>query len=310
MRVKSLLFLLFSLLALPVYSQTFTNVASLVGIQATYFQHNYVPGGGVAIGDLDNDGFPDVIVATADQTLGSGKIIVYKNNGGVSFTDVTAASGINFSGTSGLKCIIIGDFNNDGWRDVYITSWYSGSRLYKNNGNGTFTDVTAASGINISNTYQTTAASWIDYNNDGNLDLYVCNYGEIESHGDEFNYLFKNNGNGTFTDVTTSAGVADTASKKPLAIVCFDYNNDGWQDILIANDKAQRPTLFKNNGNGTFTDVTFTCGIYCIADGMGLSVADINHTGNMSVVLSNGITGNFLFRNNGNGTFSNISGAS
>jgi hypothetical protein len=306
MKAKLLFLLLNLFIASSLFTQTFTNVANQVGVQAAYYVHNYVPGGGVATGDLNNDGLPDVIVATADQTLGSGKIKVYRNDNGT-FTDVTASSGINFSSTSGLKAIIIGDYNNDGWRDVYITNWYTGSRLYKNNGNGIFTDVTSISGITEPADYQPTASSWIDYNKDGFLDLYICNYGNIESHGEEPNFLFKNNGNGTFTDVTLSAGVGDSLTRKPLAIVCFDYNNDGWQDILISNDKLQRPTLYKNNGDGTFTDVTMSCGIMCFADGMGLSVADIDHSGNMSVSLSNGVHGNFLFKNNGNGTFTDIS---
>ncbi len=309
MKAKIALSFLVLVVSAPLFSQPFHNVASQVGLSATYYVHNYVPGGGVAIGDLDNDGFPDVIIATADTALGGGGIKVYKNNGGVSFTDVTASSGINFV-SSGLKSIILGDFNNDGWRDVYITSWYSGNRLYKNNGNGTFTNVTATAGVDVPNHYQSSAASWFDYNRDGYLDLYVANYGGIEGCGDEPNILFKNNGNGTFTNVTQSAGVSDSAMKKPLAIVCFDYNSDGWQDILIANDKAQRPTLFKNNGNGTFTDVTFSSGILCVADGMGLTLSDIDHSGNLSFHLSNNILGNFLFLNNGNGTFTDISAPS
>jgi len=308
MNIKILFSCILVLYSIQGFSQTFNNVASQSGFNATYFVHNYVPGGGIAVGDLNNDGFPDVIIATADTALNSGRIKVYKNNNGT-FIDVTASSGINFQ-SSGLKCIIIGDYNNDGLRDIYISSWYTGNRLYRNNGNMTFTDVTASAGVGMPVHYQSTAASWIDFNNDGYLDLYVCNYGNIESVGNEFNVLFKNNGNGTFTDVTQSAGVADSMDKKPLALLCFDYNNDGWQDILIANDKAQRPTLFKNNGNGTFTDVTLTSGLMCFADGMGLSIADINHTGNMSVALSNGIQGNFLFKNNGNGTFSNVSASS
>ncbi|GEM_PF-935922 len=309
MKAKKVLSFLVFLITIPLCSQTFNNVGSQMGFNATYYVHNYIPGGGVAIGDLDNDGFPDVIIATADTAVGGGGIKVYHNNGGVSFTDITASTGINFV-SSGLKCIIIGDFNNDGLRDVYITSWYSGNRLYKNNGNGTFTNITATAGVDVPNHYQSSVASWFDFNNDGYLDLYVANYGGIEGCGDEFNILFKNNGNGTFSDVTSAAGVADSSMKKPLAIVCFDYNYDGWQDIMIANDKGQRPTLFKNNGNSTFTDVTLTCGVMCICDGMGLTLGDINHSGNLSVYMSNNINGNFLFRNNGNGTFTNISGPS
>ena len=309
MKAKILLSFLALLVTASLYSQTYHNVASQMGISGTYFVHNYVPGGGVALVDINNDGFPDIIMATADTALGSGKIKVFRNNNGASFTDITSSSGIDFQ-SSGLKCIVAGDFNNDGFRDIYIASWYSGNRLYKNNGNGTFTNVTAAAGVDMPAHYQSSISSWFDFNNDGYLDLYVGNYGGIESVGDEKNVLFKNNGNGTFTDVTQSAGVADSSMKKPLAVLCFDYNDDGWQDIIIANDKQQRNTLFKNNGDGTFTDVTLTCGIFCIADGMGLSIADINHTGNMSVYLSNGIQGNFLFKNNGGGTFTNISGTS
>jgi hypothetical protein len=202
--------------------------------------------------------------------------------------------------------VIWGDYNNDGWRDVYLTSWYSGNRLYKNNGNGTFSDVTASSGVTNPVLYQSTTAAWGDINRDGFIDLYICNYGNIEGAGDEPNKLYKNNGNGTFSDITNASGAADSVLKKPLAIVIFDYDRDGWQDIYIAMDKYQRSTLFKNNGNGTFTDVTYFSGTRCNFDAMGIAVGDYNHDGLFDMHVSNGPPGNATFRNNGNGTFTDV----
>ena len=280
-------------------SQTFTNISSQAGISAIYRDSVYIPGGGVAFGDYNNDGWPDMVVASYN------KFKVYKNNGDGTFTNVTAASGINFTGLS-LKAVIFGDYNNDGWRDLYLTSWYSRNKLYKNNGDGTFTDVTDAAGVNVPFTYQSTCAAWGDYNKDGLLDLYVGNYGNIEGQGDQPNILFKNNGNGTFSDVTSQAGVADSIGKKPLGITIFDYDLDGWQDIYINMDKEQRSTLFHNNGNGTFTDVSVASGTDCHLDAMGTSIADYNHDGLLDIYVSNGPPGNILFKNNGDGTFDDV----
>jgi VCBS repeat protein/ASPIC/UnbV protein/type IX secretion system substrate protein len=289
---------LFSLICFSVYAQTYTNVASQIGIHSVYISNYYVPGGGVGFADYDNDGDPDILLC--DNV----RFKLYRNDNGF-FTDVTAQSGINFTGDC-LKSVIWGDFNNDGWRDVYLTSWYSGNRLYKNNGNGTFTDVTSSAGIIVPIIFQSTTASWGDINDDGFIDLYVGNYGNIEGAGDEKNILFKNNGNGTFTDITLQAGVADSVLKKPLAIVIFDYNMDGWQDIYISMDKYQRSTLFKNNGNGTFTDVTYATHTMCYFDAMGIGVGDYNHDGYFDMHVSNGPPGNATFKNNGDGTFTNV----
>ncbi len=279
------------------FSQTFTNVAGTVGINAFTHDEYYVPGGGVGFADYDNDGDIDLIVATITHFK------VYRNDNGL-FTDVTSSSGINHIGDC-LKAVIWGDYNNDGWRDVYLTSWYSGNKLYKNNGNGTFTDVTSSTGVGVPITYQSTTAAWGDINKDGQLDLYVCNYGNIEGHGEEPNILYKNNGNGTFTNITNTAGVADSIFKKPLAVVIFDYDLDGWQDIYIAMDKYQRSTLFRNLGNGTFQDVTYFSGTMCFFDAMGIAVGDYNHDGLFDMHVSNGPPGNATFKNNGNGTFTN-----
>ncbi len=308
MKVKILLFSIILVFCLSITkSQTFTNVASQVGLQCTYNDRFfYIPGGGIGFSDFDNDNDPDCIVATSTSYK------VFRNDNGI-FTDITGSSGIDFSGDA-LKSVVWGDYNNDGWRDVYLTSWYSGNRLYRNNGNNTFTDVTSTAGVGMPNiNYQSTTASWGDINKDGFLDLYVGNYGNIEGQGNQWNMLFKNNGNGTFTDIALSAGVRDSTAKKPLVIVMFDYNMDGWQDIYIANDKTQRSTLFKNNGDLTFSDVTYASGTQAFADAMGISVGDFNHDGWLDMYISadvtTGVGGNLLYRNNGNGTFTNVAGA-
>lgn len=299
MKVKFLLYgILLVFLSNNIFSQTFTNVAQQIGIQSTYYDDYYVPGGGAGFADYDSDGDVDLLVA------GRTHFIVYRNNNGA-FADVTAQSGINFNGDC-LKSVVWGDYNNDGFRDVYLTSWYTGSRLYKNNGNGTFTDVTASSGVSINFNFQTTTAAWGDINRDGFIDLYIGNYGNIEGAGDEPNFLFKNNGNGTFSDITSSSGTRDSSLKKPLAIVIYDYNMDGWQDIYIAMDKYQRSTMFKNLGNGTFLDATYETGTMCFFDAMGIAVGDYNHDGLLDLHVSNGPPGNATFRYNGNGTFSNV----
>lgn len=298
---KYLLFILLSTVLVNAgFTQTFTNIAQQLGIEARYFDDYYIPGGGVGFADYDNDGDADMIIATRTNFK------LYRNDI-TGFADVTAQSGISLAGDC-LKSVVWGDYNNDGWRDVYLTSWYSGNKLYKNNGNGTFSDVTAAAGVGMPNTitYQSTTAAWGDINRDGLLDLYVGNYGNIEGQGDQPNFLFKNNGNGTFSDITVSAGVRDSALKKPLAIVIYDYNMDGWQDIYIAMDKYQRSTMFKNNGNGTFQDVTWQTGTMCFFDAMGIGVGDYNHDGWFDLHVSNGPPGNATFRYNGNGTFTNV----
>lgn len=299
MKVKILLLgILLFISSNYINSQTFTNVARQIGIHSTYFDDYYVPGGGAGFADYDNDGDVDLLVA------GRNNFIFYRNDNAI-YTDVTLQTGISFNGDC-LKSVVWGDYNNDGWRDVYLTSWYTGSRLYKNNGNGTFSDVTASSGIGLPFIYQTTTAAWGDVNRDGYLDLYIGNYGNIEGAGEQPNYFFSNNGNGTFTDITNSSGAKDSLYKKPLAIVIFDFDMDGWQDIYLAMDKYQRSSLFKNLGNGTFQDITYSSNTMCYFDAMGIAVGDYNHDGLFDMHVSNGPPGNATFRNNGNGTFTDV----
>jgi hypothetical protein len=299
MKILVLFLLYFSLcVSTPIFSQSFSNVAQQIGINVNYFDEYYVPGGGAGFADYDNDGDPDLIIA------GKTGFKVFRNDNGY-FTDVTAQSGIDFTG-DGMKSVVWGDFDNDGNRDVFLTSWQQGNRLYRNNGNGTFTNITPSSGIVIPGHFQTVTAAWGDINKDGFIDLYIGNYGNIEGAGEQPNYLYKNNGNSTFTDITISSGTKDSLYKKPLAIVMFDYDMDGWQDIYIAMDKHQRSTLYRNLGNETFEDVTFFSGTMCYFDAMGIAVGDYNHDGWLDMHVSNGPPGNATFRNNGNGTFTNV----
>ena len=207
------------------FPQQFTNIAEQIGLNFIHRDSVYIPGGGVAFGDYDNDGDPDLALVKTD------KVLIYENNNAM-FTDVTSATGIDFSGGS-KKTILFNDYDNDGNRDIFITSWYGGNKLYKNLGDGTFSDVTSIAGVGGELNWQTTTAAWGDYDRDGFIDLYIGNYGGVEGQGDQLNVLYRNNGNGTFTNVTSAAGVADSVWKKPLAISIFDFDLDGWQDIYI-----------------------------------------------------------------------------
>ena len=276
----------------------FNNFAPIVGID-----HTYEPGlenslgGGVAFGDFDNDGWEDLVIATGD----SFPLALYRNNRGI-FEDVTPASGITTSNEA--KTVSWGDYDNDGDNDLFIANFGSSNKLYRNEGGGVFTDVTFSSGLQDS--MQSTAAVWVDYNNDGWLDIYVCNYGNVNNAGEEPNVLYKNNGNGSFNDVTQQAGLSGAVGKKPLAMVFFDYDNDGWQDVYIANDKEQGNELFRNNGDGTFSDVTVSSGTGAHMDAMGLAVADYDRDGFFDIYISNGTQGNVFYHNNGDGTFTDV----
>jgi len=258
------------------------------------------------------------------------------------FTDVTKAAGITFKhsygdhhldniveGTGGGACFF--DYNNDGFQDIFFVSgvWTKSvndnegrdlrgklsGRLYKNNGNGTFTDVTEAAGV-VTKIFGS-GCSAADYDNDGNVDLYLLNYGS--------NTLFHNNGNGTFTDVTEKSGLA--TNKWSVSAVWLDYNNDGLLDVYVGNylhydDGKFRDfypaqgypgplsysgvpdVLYRNNGDGTFSDVTKEAGVYK-PNGRAMSVtaADFNNDGFMDIFVANDAMENYFFENTGKGTF-------
>ena len=231
-------------------------------------------GSGCAWLDYNNDGLLDLYVVNGRYVEGltnhsspdgmDATNHLYRNNGDGTFTDVTAEAGV---GGKGLGIgVTVGDFDNDGYEDIYVTN-YNSAILYHNNGNGTFTDVTADAGVE--NPYFGTGAAFLDYDRDGRLDLFVGNYlryipsyrqfypgdhypGPLD-YDPEFNRLFHNNGNGTFTDVSKESGIA-LHPGRAMGVTVGDYDNDGWPDIYVAND-TMPSFLYHNNHNGTFTNV-------------------------------------------------------
>ena len=212
-------------------------------------------GGGGGFIDYNGDGLLDIYLVSYSQTpqpVGASKLqdILYRNNGNGTFTDVTESAGIANS-MLGMG-VAVGDYDNDGWQDLYITG-YGASKLYRNSGKGTFTDVTSQAGVN--NTLWGTSAAFLDYDNDGHLDLFVCNYLTYEEkdlpctfyEGKPYcsinkfkgsaSRLFHNNRDGTFSDVSEKAGIANPKGKG-LGVIALDYNNDGRTDIFQANDTA------------------------------------------------------------------------
>ena len=222
----------------------------------------------------------------------------------VEFEDIAARIGLDK--TSGGRGSAIFDYDNDGYLDIVIGAAYGGTNLYHNNGDGTFTDVSIDSGLDISvNSFATVAG---DYNNDGFTDLYITRQGFYVGEGQ----LFRNNGDGTFTDVTEEAGLKNVWGPAFTAS-WVDYDGDGYLDLFVANNLGglfERKTpnrLFHNNGDGTFTDVTEQAGINTIWPTIGGAWGDYDNDGRMDLFLSNGLGRSQLFHNNGDGTFTDVS---
>jgi hypothetical protein len=250
---------------------------------------------------------------------------LYHNNGDGTFTDVTEKAGVGSEGHYG-QGVAVGDFDNDGYPDLYVTG-YGRAILYHNNGNGTFTDVTAKAGVADEGGWST-SAGWFDYDKDGWLDLVVTNYIEwtpknniwcgehrpgYRSYCHPGNYkgqrikLYHNNHDGTFTDVSDASGVGKPEAKG-MGVVLADFNNDGWPDIAIANDTWPN-FLFINKHDGTFEDVSLVSGMAASEDGryeagMGIDAADVDGDGWQDVYITHlDFELNRLYHNNHDGTF-------
>jgi len=294
-------------------------------------------GGGVALIDYDRDGFLDIYFTnapTVDMAIAGQKArsALYHNNGDGTFTDVTDKAGV------GYPCFamgaVVGDYNNDGWPDLLVTC-LGGVVLYRNNGDGTFTDVTKPAGL--IDTQFATGAAFGDYDADGFADLFVSHY--VDFHLDDLpkfgssktcqyhslavqcgprglkgagDLLFHNNGDGTFTDVSKSAGVDDPHGYYGLGTVWSDFNDDGRLDLFVANDSTPN-FLYRNDGKGHFTDVAFLAGVAVSGDGseqagMGIALGDYLHTGRLSLFITH-FSEEYaaLFRNDGGMNFTDVS---
>ncbi len=291
-------------------------------------------GCGVAFYDYDNDDWLDIFLVNGWRLEGFPKgeapvSHLFKNNRDGTFTDVTAKSGIIHSGWGQGVCV--GDYDNDGFDDIYITS-FGKNVLYHNNGNGTFADVSEKAGVATSGKRWNTGCAFIDYDRDGHLDLFVANYIDMdlktapvpESGPCEYkgilvacgppgllggkNILFHNNGDGTFTDVSDRSGILQANGTFGLGVLTADFNNNGWPDIYVANDSTAS-ALYENRKNGTFSDVAMEAGCALSADGkpqagMGVSAGDYDLDGNLDIVKTNfaGDTPS-LYHNIGGGNF-------
>ena len=294
-------------------------------------------GCGVAFFDYDGDDWVDIFLVNGSRLGGFPGLAkeqvpisrLFKNNRDGTFTDVTLKAGLGRAGWGQGCCV--GDYDNDGHNDLFV-SYYGENVLWRNNGNGTFSDVTAKAGLLQGRTRWNSGCAFLDYDKDGHLDLFVANYIDFdpktaplpEAAGCSYkgiqvacgppglqggkNILYRNNGDGTFTDVSAKAGMLETVGTYGLSVTVADLDNDGWPDIYVANDSTAA-TFYRNQKDGTFKDEAIESGIAYSPDGkpqagMGVSVGDFNRDGLLDIVKTNfaGDTDS-LYQNLGDGTF-------
>ncbi|MGB7846805.1 MAG: CRTAC1 family protein [Candidatus Acidiferrum sp.] len=321
---------------------TFVNVAREAGLNAkTIFGGEHknkflleTTGCGVAFYDYDNDGWLDIFLVNGSRLEGfpagqEPSSHLFKNNRDGTFTDVTVKAGLVHSGWGQAVCI--GDYDNDGYEDIFVT-YFGKNVLYHNNGDGTFTDATEKAGLSGNSKRWNTGCTFVDYDRDGYLDLFVANYIDMDLKTAPVpesgpclykgvmvacgppglmggkNILYRNNGNGTFTDVSEKAGIFTASGTFGLGVLAADLNNDGWPEIYVANDSTAS-ALYLNKKNGTFVDIATEAGCALSADGkpqagMGIATADYDLDGNLDLVKTNfaGDTPS-LYHNLGGATF-------
>jgi hypothetical protein len=344
MFLKQGLLLVALALAMPQAAKVrFTDITASAGITFTHVaspEKKYIVesmSGGVAFFDYDNDGDLDIFLVnslTVDlvKSKGKTKSDLYRNDGTGKFTEVAVKAGVSDIGWG--MGVAVGDYNNDGFEDLYLTC-LGPDRLFKNNGNGTFSDVTDKAGV--SDRRWSTGASFFDYDRDGDLDLFVANYVDFDINNlPEFgssqtcqyksipvqcgprglkgagDSLFRNNGNGTFTDVSKQAGVADADGFYGLGVITSDFDGDGLIDIFVANDST--PNFhYRNNGDGTFKEIGFTAGTAVNENGseqgsMGATAGDYDHDGKLDIFITNFADEyNTLYHNDGPNSFTDLS---
>ena len=325
---------------------TFVNVASEAGISAETIygdehRNRYLletTGSGAAFIDYDNDGWQDIFLLSGTRLDGLPANLkstnrLYRNNRDGKFTDVTEKAGLTRTGWAQAACI--GDYDNDGYDDIFI-SGYGKNALYHNNGAaGTFTEVAEKSGVANNRTRWGSGCAFLDYDRDGYLDLFVASYIDLDLKTAPLpetgpclykgltvacgppgltggiNMLYKNKGDGTFTDVSEKSGITKTNGTYGLGALTGDFDNDGWPDIYVANDSAPA-ALYHNNKNGTFTDVAVEAGSAFSIDGkpqagMGVTAGDFDRDGWLDIFKTNfsGDTSS-LYRNTGKGIFDDV----
>src|SRR5215213_3446078 len=336
---------------LPPPKIAFTDITAQSGIT---FKHVASPekkyivesmSGGVALFDYDNDGDLDIYLVNSltvdlNKSKGKTKSDLYRNDGDGKFTEVSVKAGVSDIGW-GMGAAV-GDYNNDGFEDLYVTC-LGPDHLLKNNGNGTFTDVTAKAGVN--DPRWSTGAAFVDYDTDGDLDLFVSNYVDFDinnlpefGQGKTCQYksiavqcgprglkgagdsLYRNNGDGTFTDVSKQAGVEDANGYYGLGVLTGDFDHDGMLDIFITNFADEYNTLYHNDGKSSFTDLSYAAKVAAISlphVGWGTKFFDYDNDGWVDLFVANGhvypqLPGyrqpRLLHRNNRDSTFTEVSG--
>lgn len=329
------------------FGARFTDVAEAAGLRTPVIlgsedHKSYIletVGCGAAFIDYDNDGWLDIFILSGTRLEGSSDEgnRLYKNNRDGTFSDITAKAGLTRTGWA--SSVAVGDYNNDGFDDLFITYWGQ-NVLYRNNGDGTFTDVTAKSGLLHNGTRWGSGCTFLDYNRDGHLDLFVANYLEfslesVPKPGANSNCnwqglpvicgprglppgvaaLYRNNGDGTYTDVSTESGVTKCQGSYMMTAVAADFNNDGWPDIYVACDSTPS-FLLLNQKNGTFTDAGLEWGVALNEDGqeqagMGVGIGDFNLDGNLDILKTHFVDDtSVLYRNTGKDNFEDLTAAS
>jgi hypothetical protein len=327
------------------FNAKFVNVAAAAGLRSPVIygaenRADYILesiGCGAAFLDYDNDGWIDIVLLTGRRLTGitpaEATIRLYHNNRDGTFRDVTDRSGLGRSVWA--AGITVGDYDNDGFDDLFITCWGQ-NLLFHNQGDGTFQDVTAKAGLLHPDVHYGSGCTWVDYDRDGRLDLFVANYvgfdpGKIAPRGKnpacnwrgapvycgplglpkEQCRLYHNNGDGTFTDVSEKAGVAGPHAGYGLTAVAADFDGDGWQDIYVACDSTPS-LLFLNNRDGTFRERGLENGVALNEDGkeqagMGLGIGDFDTDGHLDIFKTHfSADTNILYKNNGKGSFRDV----
>ena len=269
------------------HAQTFTNVAFDEGI-VVQVAGAYV-GCGATVYDFNGDGLDDITLCSPGNN-----IHFYQN-----FGEYLAPPSFSIENSGEAKMALWGDYDNDGDADLLITKSFDQTRLYRNDGDGAFVDITSTCGMPLTQEMRSYGAAWGDYDRDGLLDLYICNY---NFNGDITNYLLHNEGGDLFTEVQVELGVTNEI-RPSFQPVFTDFNHDLWPDLYVINDKIHPNVMYVNNGDGTFSDASLETATGLIIDAMSNSWSDFDHDGDLDVYVSNATAGNKLLVNQENAFF-------